>query len=193
MAMVAKSQFAEAEATLRTRRVALSALDPRYAQCLFEFLNDWDVVRMLSEVPWPLRYEDVESFLASEHTETDDFIIRVEAGPIGVCGVKKPGSGESPREMPRLGYWIGKPYWGKGYGTEAIAKLVDRAFQLHPHGRVGAGVFKENAASQRVLQKLGFSAVGSKMVESRSRGGPVEAVDLQITRAAWEAAKARRQ
>jgi [ribosomal protein S5]-alanine N-acetyltransferase len=191
---------------MRSARIVLAPLDPCHAQGLFELLNDWNVVRMLSEVPWPLRYEDVETFLNSEHLNTDDFVILANLDPeargvfegevfhpIGVCGVKKPGSSEPPRKMPRLGYWIGRPHWGRGFGTEAVAELVDRAFRSYPHDRVGAGVFSENAASQRVLAKLGFTAKRSKMVTSRSRGGEVEAVDMQITRAEWEAAKARRQ
>jgi [ribosomal protein S5]-alanine N-acetyltransferase len=193
MAMVAKRRLADVEAAMRTERLAMMPLDPHYAPALFELLNDWDVVKMLSAVPWPLRYEDVESFLASEHKDTEDFIVVAASGPIGVMGIKKPGSGEVPRKMPRLGYWMGKPHWGRGYGTEAVAALIDHAFAMYPNDRVGAGVFRENTASQRVLQKLGFTAAGPKTVESRSRGEAVEAIDLQITRAAWEAAKARRQ
>jgi RimJ/RimL family protein N-acetyltransferase len=65
---------------------------------------------------------------------------------------------------------------------------------MYPHDRIGAGVFRENAASIKVLRKLGFTVVGAKTVESRSRGEAVEAVDMQITRAEWvEVAKARWQ
>jgi len=188
--MMATRKRVEVETAMRTPRLVLSPLDPRHARALFELLNDWDVVRMLSEVPWPLRYEDVETFLASEHPATEDFIVLDARDPIGVIGIKKPGSGEPPRKMPRLGYWIGRPHWGRGIGTAAVAALVDRAFAKYPHDRVGAGVFRENAASQRVLEKLGFTEVGPKVVQSRSRGGDVEAIDMQITRAKWADAKA---
>lgn len=194
--MMAPRRNAEVEDRSHAGRVALAPLDPSFAKILFPLINDWQVVRMLSEVPWPIAYEDVESFLRARHAASDEFAILAgsdEGGraPIGVCAVKKPGSGNPPRQMPRLGYWIGRPYWGRGLGTAAVAELVERAFRLHPHPRVGAGVFRENLASLRVLEKLGFAAVGSKTVESRSRGGPVEAIDMQITRAAWEGAKAR--
>lgn len=202
--MRATREAAQREA--REGRIILAPLHASYAGGLFQLLNDWEVVKMLSEVPWPLRYEDVEGFLSSKHAATVDFVIlaitdpneRSELGgevfrPIGVCGVKKPGSGEPPRRMPRLGYWIGKAHWGRGLGTEAVGELVYRAFQMFPLDRVGAGVFRENVSSQRLLEKLGFKAVGRKMVESRSPGDAVEAVDMQITRAEWEAAKARRR
>ena len=131
--MVAKRKFAELKVAMRTPRLVLSPLDRRHAPALFELLNDWDVVKMLSDVPWPLRYEDVEFFLASEHKETEDFVILDASGPIGVMGMKKPGSGEPPRQMPRLGYWIGRRHWGQGYGTEAVGALVDsRLFDAIP-------------------------------------------------------------
>jgi [ribosomal protein S5]-alanine N-acetyltransferase len=192
--MSATAERLTANTAMRTKRIALTPLDPRYAGALFALLNDWDVVRMLSEVPWPLRFEDVQTFLASEHEAADDFVILNGDDPIGVCAVKKPGSGEPPRKMPRLGYWIGKRHWGKGYATEAIGVLVERPFAAHPSAeRVGAGVFHDNPASRRVLEKLGFSAVASKPAMSRSRGGMVETVDMQITLAEWMASKARRQ
>jgi RimJ/RimL family protein N-acetyltransferase len=202
--MVATRTIAETKGTMRRGRIILAPLDPCYSAGLFELLNDWDVVRMLSEVPWPLRFEDVETFLRSEHETSDDFVILAVVDPmargalggevfrpIGVCGVKKPRSGEPPRTMPRLGYWIGKSYWGQGFGTEAVAELAERAFRTYPHDRIGAGVFCENTASQRVLRKLGFKAVGTKTVESRSREEAVEVIDMQITRAEWQAARAR--
>ena len=176
---------------MRATRLALSPLAGEQAPALFELLNDWEVVRMLSDVPWPLRFEDVRSFLESKHAATEDFIVMADAAPIGVMGIKRPGSGEPPRKMPRLGYWIGRRYWGQGYATEAVSMLVERAFQRHPHDRVGAGIFQDNPRSQRVLEKLGFTPAGTKTTPSRSRGADVPAIDMQITRAEWAARRAR--
>ena len=149
---------------------------------------------MLAEVPWPLRLEDTVQFIASMPSpSTDDFAILVPSGPIGVATVKKPGSGDPPRTMPRLGYWIGRKYWRQGYGTEAIGALVDYAFRTYPSARVGGGVFHDNAASRALLEKLGFTARGLGSCTSRSRGGTVETVDMQITRGEWSEASARRQ
>jgi 8-oxo-dGTP diphosphatase len=192
MALMAASDRAEIDVAMRTPRLVLSALDPRYAAPLFELLNDWDVVRMLAEVPWPLGYVDVETFLRRYPVGTDAFVILGDVGPIGVASFKRPGSGEPPRTMPRLGYWIGRRYWGQGLGTEAVGALVDHAFRACSGDRVGAGVFVDNPASRRLLEKLGLSAVGRKTATSRSRGGMVDTIDMQITRAEW-ASRARRQ
>jgi RimJ/RimL family protein N-acetyltransferase len=180
--------MAKSEVVLRTKRLTLAPLRPEYAAPLFELLNDWDVVRMLSEVPWPLRYEDVEDFLARQPDPlTDGFVVLGQEGPIGEAVIKKPGSGDPPREMPRLGYFIFRKYWRVGYGTEAIAALVDYAFEKYAAERVGAGVFHDNPASRGLLEKLGFVAMGGGLRYSRSRGAEVETIDMQVTREAWVA------
>ena len=234
------------EVVLRTQRLVLAPLRPKYAAPLFELLNDWDVVKMLAEVPWPLRLEDTVQFIAKLPSPwTDDFAILAPSDPvvgqshtsplimrrfsdavgnaskedregaacfeaplrgapqheegwvrlipIGVATVKKPGSGNPPRKMPRLGYWIGRKYWGQGYGTEAIGALVDFAFRNYPAERVGAGVFHDNAASRALLEKLGFTAMGPGSCMSRSRGNTVVTVDMQLTRNEWAEALARQQ
>jgi 8-oxo-dGTP diphosphatase len=201
--MVANRKIATPDEATHQSRVALVPLDPAFTDNLFPLLDDWEVVRMLSEVPWPVRRDDVAAFLGSKQTTADAFVIcadvdapegqgRNDSRPIGVCAVKKPGTGNPPRQMPRLGYWIGRLYWGRGFGTEAIAELVDRAFRMHPHDRVGAGVFRDNAASQALLRKLGFEARGLKASDSLSRGTVVETLELQVTRSAWQLARAVR-
>jgi RimJ/RimL family protein N-acetyltransferase len=148
---------------------------------------------MLANVPWPLTQTDVESYVARHRTAADDavdFAVVVESVPVGVCTLKKPGSGNPPREMPRLGYWIGRPHWGRGYATEAVRALTRFAFDSFPAEIVGAGVFSDNPASRRVLEKLGFSEAGRYEVLSLARGSSVPSIDMQITRAEWDAAGA---
>jgi RimJ/RimL family protein N-acetyltransferase len=182
------------EVVLRTKRLTLAPLHLSYAARIFELLNDWDVSRMLSEVPWPLRYEDVTEFLAKQpDPSVDGFVVLSKGGPIGEAVIKKPGSGDPPRKMPRLGYFLGRRYWRAGYGTEAIGAIVDHAFEKYPAAeRVGAGVFHDNPASRGLLEKLGFAAAGVGRCHSCSRGVEVETVDMQVTREAWLAKAAER-
>lgn len=55
-----------------------------------------------------------------------------------------------------LGYWIGEPYQGRGYATEASRALIKRAFDDLAIERIYATYKCENTASKRVLEKLGF-------------------------------------
>lgn len=55
-----------------------------------------------------------------------------------------------------IGYWIGAPYWGKGYATEAGKAIIDRARELSVKTMV-LKYFDGNDASRRVSEKLGFT------------------------------------
>ena len=55
-----------------------------------------------------------------------------------------------------LGYWLGEPFWGRGFATEAARVVADYAFAAFDVARLEAGVFEWNPASGRVLEKAGF-------------------------------------
>jgi RimJ/RimL family protein N-acetyltransferase len=58
-----------------------------------------------------------------------------------------------------MGYWIARAHWGRGFATEACRALVDIARTLGLSSLEGSH-FIDNPASGRVLDKLGFEAVG---------------------------------
>ena len=75
-----------------------------------------------------------------------------------------------------VGYWIGKPYWGKGIATRALA-----AFLAHVQARpLYAYVAKHNVASIRVLEKCGFTRVGEEKGLPDASGEGVEEVILKL-------------
>jgi [ribosomal protein S5]-alanine N-acetyltransferase len=65
-----------------------------------------------------------------------------------------------PDRSAELGYWIGVPYWNRGYATEAVWALVRFGFESMNLHRIHAGVFTGNPASIRVLLKIGFRYEG---------------------------------
>src|SRR5690606_32319015 len=67
-----------------------------------------------------------------------------------------PWSGEK-RKQYGIGYWIGKPYWGRGVATGALMLLVRELFQTTDAERLQAWVYADNVASMRVLEKAGFT------------------------------------
>ncbi len=73
-------------------------------------------------------------------------------------------------EMPEMGYWLGAPYRGQGYTTEAIKALLEFARQAGVP-RLHADTFPGNPASERVLAKAGFTAVGTVQRNFPARGG----------------------
>ena len=71
---------------------------------------------------------------------------------------------------PEIGYWIGKPYWGRGIATKAVLLFLNY-FKARP---VYARVAKDNLASQRVLQKCGFTVCGENRGFANARGQEIE-------------------
>jgi len=63
-------------------------------------------------------------------------------------------------ESAELGYWIGKPYWGNGYASEAARLVVDYAFSTLELNRIEAHAMVENLSSAKILQKLGMQEEG---------------------------------
>jgi RimJ/RimL family protein N-acetyltransferase len=84
-------------------------------------------------------------------------IILAETGElIGNAGIRcaRPGDREA-----ELGYELSPAHWGYGYATEAAAALLEFGFRELALERVTANCNAENAASARVLEKLGFQLV----------------------------------
>lgn len=61
-----------------------------------------------------------------------------------------------PPDRREVGYWLGRPFWGKGVATRALAAFLDEI----PHRPLHAHVAAHNVASRRVLEKCGFRVVG---------------------------------
>jgi len=69
-----------------------------------------------------------------------------------------------------VGYWLGRPYWGRGYGTEALKRLVAHAFEDLDLVRLYAHHLTRNPASGRVLEKAGFIHEGSRPSHAKKWG-----------------------
>ena len=76
-----------------------------------------------------------------------------------------------------LGYWIGVPYWGNGYATEAAKAVVRHGFQHAGLNRIFASHFKHNVASGNVLRKVGMKYEGCMRQHIFKLG---EFVDLEL-------------
>ena len=76
---------------------------------------------------------------------------------IGCIGLS---SISSKNKNSEIGYWLGKKYWGKGLGRDAIKLIVKFGFEQLKLHRIYGIISKENIASQKVLEKCGFKLEG---------------------------------
>jgi RimJ/RimL family protein N-acetyltransferase len=163
---------------LESQRLILRPYRPSDIEAMTVWLGDFDVSRMMARIPHPYTEEDAEAFLAREPAEEQVFAIERKAD-----GVFLGATGINPAEGYEFGYWLGKPFWGFGYATEAVARLVAYAFARFGVDAVRAGFFADNPASGHVLAKLGARHNGSKLRDCRARGQAVLCHDMLLTRA----------
>jgi RimJ/RimL family protein N-acetyltransferase len=125
---------------------------------------------------------DAEAFLARPRDPVMPSLLifaRTNAEPtlVGACGLGRRHSGAI-----ELGYWIARPYWGQGFATEACLALIDIARTLRLPSLEGSH-FLDNPASGRVLEKLGFQAIGlvaPRMSCARGSEAPARLLRLQL-------------
>jgi len=91
-------------------------------------LGDNDVARMLARIPHPYPEADAEAFIAREPTEEQVFAIERKDD-----GVFLGAAGITPAEDYEFGYWLGKPFWGFGYSTEAVTDTILRRMPDYVH------------------------------------------------------------
>jgi len=88
---------------------------------------------------------------------------------------------------PDFGYWLGRPYWGKGLMSEAARAVLAWHFAAFPQAQVMSGALNENPASLNVLRKLGFGAPCPCLLPIRSRGEELPGTQLKLTAEAFVA------
>lgn len=165
--------------TIATERLLLRRPVMADAPAIAGALAEWGVIRWLALPPWPYVQAYAECWLSSAHERPWSFAITHQgrfAGSIGISG--------------HLGYWLTRDAWGKGFATEAATALLDAWFATGQGDHLVSGYFDGNAASRRVLRKLGFAETGQGLEFCRPRGAEVVHVNMALPRAVWQARRA---
>jgi len=146
-----------------TERLKLRQTEVRDAVAFSKLASDFDVASQTGSIPFPFPLLSAEFKIMSFHAAkrrglAHPYAITLKGQDemIGVTDLFKRSAGG----LWEIGYWIGRPYWGQGYMTEACEALLAEADRtLGPDDRV-AGAFTDNPGSTRVLEKLGFERTG---------------------------------
>jgi [ribosomal protein S5]-alanine N-acetyltransferase len=113
---------------------------------------------LLDSFPHPYTLRDAYAFLdrlAMRAGPPTHFAITLEGAFVGMAGFEP--LADVHRLGASVGYWLGRPYWGRGIATAAVRALSAHAFAAHAFERLQASVFAWNAASARVLEKAGYT------------------------------------
>jgi RimJ/RimL family protein N-acetyltransferase len=135
----------------------------------------FDVARWLTMVPQPYQHADALEFI--DELQVDDTVwgISTDGPVIGVVSIK-----------PELGYWLGKPFWGRGIMSEATQAVVAAYFDT-TEATLKSGYHVGNAGSANVLSKLGFVPGGTRKAFAKSMQTEVSIQEMSLSQAAWQA------
>ena len=177
--------------TLRTERLVLRPWRLADAPDLHAICGVFEVAQFMSRTPYPMTVEDARTYLESRVAGKADGCDRAfgfavtlaEDGRfIGSCGLRVH---EAPQRA-EVGYFMDPQYWGKGYATEACRAVVRFAFVDLGMRRVSADYQARNAASGRVLEKLGFTIEGRLRRHSLRLGIVDDMIVTGLLREEWE-------
>jgi len=157
--------------TLRTARLILRPPVNADAAILERYLGDRRIAETTAAIPHPYPAGGALDWMrrvrqGQEDGSTAAFVICLKstAEIVGVISLMRDGSGEM-----KAGYWIAVPFWGNGYATEAMHRVIRYGFNRLDLPRISACHFAHNPASGRVMQKAGLLFEGIQP-QGSSRG-----------------------
>ncbi|MDD7909828.1 GNAT family N-acetyltransferase [Pseudovibrio exalbescens] len=174
---------------LKGERVTLRAFTKEDIPNLVNYLDNFKVSSMLNPVPHPYSIADAEDWVAftasSDMDDTINWAIDDGTGLIGAIGLS------GLRGDNSFGYWLGQPFWGRGYASEAGRAVLKFCFAHYPElHELNSYAFRENQASQNVLGKLGFLRTGEATRTSKARPDEqIPSVTFALTRKRYLAEK----
>lgn len=145
--------------TLETERLLLRRFTLEDAPRVQLLAGDKAIAETTLNIPHP--YEDgmAEEWIGTHEEQRDagklENFALVQKGDnllVGAIGLVIKREFESAE----LGYWVGRPYWGQGYCTEAARMILKYGFEQLGLNRIFAGHFTINPASGKVMKKIGM-------------------------------------
>lgn len=143
---------------LTTERLVLRAFSSDDAPQVQRLASAREVALNTLHIPHPYPDGAAEAWIA-KHGTTPEVVFAIEHQGqfIGAIGLVP----DRDHDRAELGYWIGVPFWGRGFATEAAREVVRYGFDEQALHRITAQVFSRNASSARVLQKIGMTCEGT--------------------------------
>ena len=163
---------------LTTERLTLRPMRLADAPALQRLFNDWEVVKHLNgHVPWPYPDDGAETHVRQSLEKRDRYywtitLTGAEDEALGLISIK-PDLGDQGEQR---GFWLGRPYWGRGLMTEAAERVTRHAFLDLGWPHLWLGNAEENTASHRVKEKQGAIIVGRT---------PIKLVAGDATKVVW--------
>ncbi len=150
---------------LETERLLLRRFAETDIPAIVELAGEREIAATTLRIPHPYTEKDARLWLDAQagQLERDEAVhwavtLRDGGGLVGAVGLMGISLEHGHAEM---GFWIGRPFWNRGYGTEAAGAALDFAFDDLELGRVHAHHFAGNEGSGIILRKIGMRHEGT--------------------------------
>jgi len=174
---------------LETERLVLRPLVLDDATTLQKLFNNWNIIKHLNEnVPWPYpddgayTYFENDALPRMKNRKALIWTITLENVPIGLIEYRQEPKFDTDQE--NRGFWIGEPYWNKGYITEAVTAVNDFVFFELGVDKMTLDNFKGNIASRRIKEKTGATYL--RLDTRPHRGDTIEVEIWELTAEDWK-------
>jgi RimJ/RimL family protein N-acetyltransferase len=183
--VLAREAIARRIPVLKTDRLVLRALCQRDVPVIVQ-LGDRRVAENTARIPHPYAADEAEQFVVQANRQNDSatFAITLNGSLIGACGI------DVRQDGAELGYWLGVPFWGCGYATEAVRAVIDYGFGALGYELLYSGARVSNPASRRVLEKCGFQWSGVQLCRIRAINSAAPIDRFRLDRRLWASLKA---
>ena len=178
---------------LETRRLWLRWPRQADAQAVVCLAGERAVADMTALIPHPYPPHEADRFILEARRSNAEggglqlAIVPKGRSAVGMIGVAPAPDGFCDAGRPHLGFWVGAPYWGQGFATEAALALVDAYFAYAGGDDLTAAARVVNTASRRVLEACGFTHQGEALMTFPARGGVFPVHRFRLDRRAWQA------
>ena len=177
--------------TIITERLILRPWVEDDAESLYEYGKDPAVGPVAG---WPAHtsvensLEIIKNVLSAP--ETYAVCLKEDNKAIGSIGLISPMQSHTvaAKDETEVGYWIGVPFWGKGYIPEAVRAMQKRAFKDLGYNAMWCGYYDGNEKSKRCQEKCGFIYHHTEKDKPCELMGDVRTEHFTyITKAQWSA------
>lgn len=148
---------------LQTKRLTLRPYEFSDIPTLVPLIGAREVAATTLRIPHPYTESYAQEFIADSQKDLSSgkglrlgIVLRESSALCGGIGLRIDGD----HQRAELGYWIGVPYWGNGYATEAAQAVVKYGFETLELHRIFASHVSKNTASGKVLTKIGMRYEG---------------------------------
>jgi len=171
--------------TLETARLKLRPYAEADIAELLPLIGTREVAATTLRIAHPYTEQDARDFLALAQEPGKIWLattLRTDGRQIGGIGLRV----DAHHQHAELGYWLGVPYWGQGYATEAAREMVRYGFADLKLHRIFASHFKHNPASGKILKKLGMHHEGCQREHLRKWDQFVDSELYGILQREWQ-------